>query len=80
MFQILLRGLGRRAGLKTNLTCHMIRRTLATAMLRNGASPQEVAGLLGHEDLRSLGYYVAFAAREIKEANTKTHPREGDNE
>lgn len=78
MFGIHLRKLGRMAGLTFNLTCHVIRRTVATTLLRNGASPQEVAALLGHDDLRSLGYYVAFAAREVKEAHAKTHPREGD--
>jgi integrase/recombinase XerD len=78
LFGIHLRGLGRRAGLPFNLTCHVIRRTLATDLLRNGASPQAVANLLGHEDIRSLGYYVAFAAREIQEAHRRAHPREGD--
>lgn len=78
MFGIHLRGLGRRAGLPFNLTCHVIRRTVATDMLRNGASPQAVANLLGHEDVRSLGRYIAFAAREIKEAHRRTHPREQD--
>jgi integrase/recombinase XerD len=76
-FAIHLKRLGREAGLAQNLTCHVIRRTLATALLRNGASPQEVAALLGHEDVRSLGRYVAFAAREVKEAHQKSHPREG---
>jgi integrase/recombinase XerD len=76
MLAMHLKKLGRKAGLATNLTCHVIRRTLATGLLRNGASPAEVAAILGHEDVRSLGRYVAFAAREVKEAHTKCHPRE----
>ncbi len=76
-FALHLKRLGREAGLATHLTCHVIRRTLATNLLRNGASPQEVAAILGHEDVRSLGRYVAFAAREVKEAHRKSHPREG---
>jgi integrase/recombinase XerD len=77
MLAMHLKKLGRKAGVAMRLTCHVIRRTLATGLLRNGASPQEVAAILGHEDVRSLGRYVAFAAREVKEAHAKCHPREG---
>ncbi len=49
-------------------------------MLSAGASPAAVAALLGHENLESLGRYVALAARDLKETHARTHPREVDRE
>jgi integrase/recombinase XerD len=72
--------LGRQAGLSISLTCHVIRRTVATSMLRNGAPPQAVAGLLGHEDLQSLARYVASAGAEIRKVHHEFHPRGAERE
>lgn len=76
--RIVLKGIADRAKLTFpfNPTCHAFRRTVATRMLANGASPGVVAALLGHEDLGSLSRYVRFAAREVKAAHAKAHPRE----
>jgi integrase/recombinase XerD len=74
-----IRDLGAKAGLSstTRLTCHVLRRTVATAMLRNGASPAQVAALLGHENLDSLDRYVALAGvPDLKAAHATAHPRE----
>jgi len=76
VFQQYLRALGKAAGIES-VTCHMIRRSMATHLLAAGASPQEVSAILGHEDLRSLSRYVRVAQREAKETHQKTHPREG---
>jgi len=75
VFQQYLRKLGETAGID-HLTCHMIRRSMATHLLAAGASPQEVSAILGHEDLRSLSRYVLVAQREAKETHQKTHPRD----
>jgi integrase/recombinase XerD len=72
-----IHGLGVRAGIP-EVTCHAIRRTMATALLRAGANPKEVSEILGHGDLKSLSRYIRIAAREVKETHRKTHPREGD--
>lgn len=76
LFQQHLRKLGAIGGVEA-LTCHMIRRTMATHLLSAGASPQEVSAILGHGDLKSLSKYVQAAAREAKETHARTHPREG---
>jgi integrase/recombinase XerD len=73
-------GLGQKAKLSIPLTCHVIRRTVATQMLRNGAPPVIVARLLDHHDLRSLARYVASAASETKRIHRNFHPREADHE
>lgn len=75
MFQHHLLKLGLAAGLESP-TCHMIRRSMATPLLAAGASSQEVSGILGHEDLKSLSRYVNVAAREVRETHAATHPRE----
>jgi integrase/recombinase XerD len=69
-----IRRLGQAAGLAVN--AHTIRRSLATHLLAAGASPSEVAAILGHEDLRSLSRYAAAVERDLKETHAKTHPRE----
>ncbi len=74
-FRQLIRGLGLQAGL-SGLTCHAIRRSMATHLLSAGANPKEVSSILGHEDLRSLSRYIKTAARDVRETHRKTHPRE----
>ncbi|MBI3097141.1 MAG: tyrosine-type recombinase/integrase [Planctomycetes bacterium] len=77
MMQIHLRALGTTVGI-AYLTCHMIRRSMATHLLTAGASPSEVSAILGHSDLKSLSRYVKVATREVKETHARTHPRETD--
>jgi integrase/recombinase XerD len=74
-FRQFVRGLGKKAGL-AGLTCHAIRRSMATHLLSAGANPKEVSAILGHEDLRSLARYIRTAARDVRETHRKTHPRE----
>jgi len=73
----IIRRLGERAGVG-DLTCHAIRRSMATHLLQAGANPKEVSAILGHSDLTSLSRYVRVAAREVKETHQRTHPREID--
>ncbi len=75
VFQQHLRALGEAAGIE-HLTCHTIRRSMATHLLAAGASPLAVSGILGHSDLKSLSRYVRVAQREVKETHEKTHPRD----
>jgi site-specific recombinase XerD len=78
LFALHLRHLGLAIGLR--VTCHTIRRSLATHLLAAGAGPSEVAAILGHADLRSLSRYAAAAGRELKQTHARTHPRELDHE
>jgi len=69
-FQQILRKLG--------VTCHTIRRTMATHLLENGASPADVAAILGHVNLETLSRYARVASKEVKAAHARFHPREKD--
>lgn len=75
--RLVLRTLGERSGIP-GVTCHALRRTMATDLLRAGANPKEVSAILGHTDLRSLSRYIRIAAVEVQETHRKTHPREQD--
>jgi integrase/recombinase XerD len=58
------------------VNCHTIRRSLATHLLAAGATPSDVAAILGHADLKSLSRYAVVVAGEVKATHEKTHPRE----
>ncbi|WP_109487960.1 site-specific integrase [Occallatibacter savannae] len=45
---------------------HMLRRTCATQLLRNGTSLREIADFLGHSDLRSVGIYAKFDPASLR--------------
>lgn len=82
MMPIVIRRIGRKAGLARPLTAHVLRRTCATHLLTAGAPMPAVADLIGHEcgNIESLSRYVAVTARELKAAHAKGHPREADDE
>jgi site-specific recombinase XerD len=65
---------GRAAGLGP-VSCHTLRRTVATAMLRAGADVRTVAELLGHEDLRTTERYTRVVIEDLRAVHAKTHPR-----
>ena len=70
----MLRARGEAAGLK--VSPHVLRRSCATHMLRAGASVMHVKELLGHSSMEVLDSYVKLAAKDIKDAHRKYHPRE----
>ena len=54
----LVKKFGRLAGIKKNVTPHVLRHTLATNMIAHGASIIEVKEQLGHRSLESTLQYV----------------------
>jgi integrase/recombinase XerD len=72
----IVRRCGRRAKLDKPVGPHVLRRSCATELIRNGASPGPVKDILGHEDFQSLSHYVHLVAADLKEAVRRFHPRE----
>lgn len=63
----------RAAGIRAS--CHMLRRTVGTEMLRGGAQLPEVAALLGHRHLQTTQRYTKVVARDLKRVHAHHHPR-----
>ena len=72
----LLQKIGREAGLKKPLTCHGLRHTCATHLLRGRADVRHIQELLGHRSLSSTQIYTHVAATDLKRVHARCHPRE----
>jgi integrase/recombinase XerD len=56
------------------VTCHTLRRTMATELLRGGAQIVEVAAMLGHSRLTATQRYTKVAGVDLRRMQEK-HPR-----
>ncbi len=70
----LVRSWGTRAGIK--VSCHVLRHSYATHLLRGGADVREVQLLLGHKDLATTALYTRVDVRDLAEVLRRAHPRE----
>jgi integrase/recombinase XerD len=76
--QVLLRH-SQAAGL-ARVSCHALRRTMATALLRGGADVRLVAEILGHARLSTTERYTKLVVSDLGRTHAKTHPRGDDGE
>jgi integrase/recombinase XerD len=70
---VIVKKTGQEAGVK--VTCHTLRRTMATEMLRGGAQIVEVATLLGHAHLAATQRYTKVAGVDLRRMQDEKHPR-----
>jgi integrase/recombinase XerD len=63
------------AGIKKRITCHTLRHSIATHLLRAGADIRQVQVLLGHSWLSSTEHYVKVEISDLKEVIRRAHPR-----
>ncbi|MBF0227848.1 MAG: tyrosine-type recombinase/integrase [Desulfobacterales bacterium] len=63
----------KRAGIKTNLSPHSLRRACVTYMLRNGAGPVHIQMLLGHSSLKHIKDYVGVSLNDIQKTHSKSN-------
>lgn len=73
---MLVRTLGRKAGLGKAVTPHGLRHSCATHMLRRGAGLRHIQQLLGHEQLSSTEHYTRVELTDLRKVLSRCHPRE----
>jgi integrase/recombinase XerD len=66
----------RNAGIKKNVTCHSLRHSCATHMLKNGAPVRHIQEMLGHASLDSTQIYTRVTINDLKAVHAKYHPGE----
>lgn len=74
-FWKILKGYGKSAGIKKDITPYTIRHSFAVHLLENGADLEAIRQLLGHTDISSTQVYSKIMDTRIKEVYEKSHPR-----
>ena len=62
------------AGLR-RVSCHTLRRSVGTALVRGGADVRTVAQILGHARVSTMARYTLLAATDLRREHARTHPR-----
>ncbi|HOU57346.1 MAG TPA: tyrosine-type recombinase/integrase [Spirochaetota bacterium] len=58
------------------ITCHGLRHTVATHLIKEGADIREVQEYLGHRRIKNTEVYTRLFPDDLKEAIERSHPRE----
>ena len=71
----LIRECARAVGIERHVTCHTLRHTIATHLLKGGADIRHIQVLLGHSSLQSTETYTRVEVSDLGKVLRRAHPR-----